>query len=165
LKELLELVFKVGLVGIGATLILDLWSLALKTVFRVPFPNYTMVGRWIGYFPRGRFLHKSVAAAPAVDAERLIGWIAHYGIGILYAGLLVAFVGADWLSAPTALPALIIGIVTVAAPFFIMQPAMGAGFASSKAEKPNVARARSLAAHAAFGLGLYLSAVVAVSLA
>lgn len=61
--------------------------------------------------------------------------------------------------------ALIIGIVTVAAPFFIMQPAMGAGFASSKAEKPNVARARSLAAHAAFGLGLYLSAVVAASLA
>ncbi len=159
------LILRVGLVGIGATLILDLWSLLLKTIFGAPFPNYTMVGRWIGYFPRGRFVHRSVVEAPSISGERLIGWMAHYGIGILYAGLLVAFAGVDWLSAPTALPAMIIGIVTVAAPFFIMQPAMGAGFASSKAEKPNVARARSLAAHAAFGFGLYLSAVVAASLA
>lgn len=119
-----------------------------------------MVGRWIGYFPRSRFAHRSVAEAPSVSGERLIGWMAHYGIGILYAGLLVAFVRVDWLSAPTALPAMIIGIVTVAAPFFIMQPAMGLGIASSKAPKPNLARLRSFAAHTVFGLGLYLSALV-----
>ncbi len=162
--ELLGLVFRVGLVGIGATLILDLWSLFLKAVFGVPFPNYTMVGCWIGYFPRGRFVHKSVADAPSIGGEHLIGWGAHYAIGILYAGLLVAFAGADWLNAPTVLPAMIVGIVTVAAPFFIMQPAMGSGFASSKAARPNLARVRSLAAHAAFGFGLYLSAVVAAFL-
>lgn len=155
------LILRVGLVGIGATLILDLWSLLLKSVFGVPFPNYTMVGRWIGYFPRGRFVHKAVAEAPPVGGEHLIGWGAHYGIGILYAGLLVAFAGADWLNAPTVLPAMIVGISTVAAPFFLMQPAMGSGIASSKAPNPNIARVRSLAAHAAFGFGLYLSAVAA----
>lgn len=158
--ELSGLVFKVGLVGIGATLLLDLWSLFLKAAFGVPFPNYTMVGRWIGYFPRGRFVHNSIAEARAVGGEHLIGWTAHYGIGILYAGFLVAFAGADWLNTPTVLPAMIVGFVTVAAPFLIMQPAMGSGIASSKAETPNVARARSLAAHAAFGFGLYVAAVV-----
>lgn len=156
--KLLELLREVALVGIGATLILDLWSLFLKVAFGVPFPNYTMVGRWIGYFPRGRFVHRAVADAPRIGGEHLIGWGAHYGIGILYAGLLVAFFGADWLNAPTVLPAMLVGIITVAAPFLIMQPAMGAGFASSKAERPNVARMRSGAAHAAFGFGLYLAA-------
>jgi hypothetical protein len=164
LGEVSELVVRFALIGIGATLILDLWSLTLKTIFGVPFPNYTMVGRWIGHFSHGRFTHQSVISAPYVAGEHFIGWTAHYAIGILYAGLLIAFAGADWLNAPTALPALIVGVVTVAAPFFIMQPAMGSGIASSSAPKPNVARFRSLAAHTVFGFGLYLSAVVAAIL-
>jgi hypothetical protein len=41
-----------------------------------------------------------------------------------------------------------------------MQPAMGVGLASSKAPKPNLARLRSLLAHTAFGIGLYLSATM-----
>jgi hypothetical protein len=151
LGEIPELVLRVALIGIGATLILDLWSFTLKTIFGVPFPNYTMVGRWIGHFPHGRFAHQSVIDAPHVAGEHFIGWIAHYGIGVSYAGLLIAFAGADWL---------IVGVATVAAPFFIMQPAMGSGIASSKAPKPNVARVRSLAAHTAFGFGLYLSASI-----
>jgi hypothetical protein len=156
----LEFVLRVSLIGIGATLILDLWSFFLRTVFGVPFPNYTLVGRWIGHFPHGRFVQVSVAEAPSVPGEHLIGWIAHYGIGILYAVLLVVFAGLDWLSAPTVIPALIVGVVTVAAPFFVMQPAMGSGIAASKEPKPNVARLRSIAAHTVFGLGLYLSALV-----
>ena len=58
------------------------------------------------------------------------------------------------------LPALAFGVATVAAPFFLMQPAMGFGIASSKATNPNAARLRSLAAHTVFGIGLYLSAQV-----
>lgn len=123
-----------------------------------------MVGRWIGHFPRGRFLHESVAEAPAVPGESLIGTTTHFAIGILYAGVLVAGASVEWLNAPTIVPALIVGVATVVAPFFIMQPAMGSGIASSRAQKPNVARLRSLAAHAVFGLGLYLSGLVAASL-
>ncbi len=161
--EASELALRVALIGVGATLILDLWSLFLKIVFGLPFPSYRMVGRWIGHFPRGRFLHKSIAEAPAIAGEHLIGWTAHYGIGILFAVLLIAFAGVDWLSAPNVLPALIIGMVTVVAPLFVMQPAMGFGIASSKTPNPNVARWRSFAAHTAFGFGLYLSAIVLAS--
>lgn len=164
MEETTELASKIALIGTGATLILDLWSLAAQRIFSLPFPNYTMVGRWIGYFPRGRFMHESVAEVPAVAGESLIGWTAHYCIGVLYAGLLVALAGIDWLQTPTVLPALIVGLVTVAAPFLVMQPAMGSGIASSRAPKPNAARLRSLAAHAVFGLGLYLSALAAAFL-
>jgi hypothetical protein len=159
LGEVFELASRIALIGIGATLLLDLWSLFLKTAWGVPFPNYPMVGRWIGNFPRGQFAHASMASAPPVAGEALIGWTAHYVIGMLYAALLVAIANLSWLNAPTLIPALVVGAVTVVAPFFIMQPAMGAGMASSKAPNPNTARLRSLAAHLVFGLGLYLSAL------
>lgn len=162
--EASELALRIALIGIGATLILDLWSLLLNLLFGLPFLNYTMVGRWIGHFPRGRFVHESMAKAPAIAGERLIGWAAHYGIGTLFAGILVAFAGVSWLSAPTMLPALIVGVVTVAAPLFVMQPGMGLGIASSKAPNPDGARLRSLVAHTVFGLGLYLSALAVVSI-
>jgi hypothetical protein len=55
------------------------------------------------------------------------------------------------------LPALIVGLITVAAPFLIMQPGMGAGIAA-KTPNPTAARLRSLATHAVFGIGLYGSA-------
>lgn len=160
--EVFELASRIALVGVGATLLLDVWSLFLKMTWGVPFPNYPMVGRWIGNFPRGRFAHASIANAPPVAGEALIGWTAHYVIGILYAALLVTVASLSWLDAPTLLPALVVGSVTIVAPLFIMQPAMGAGIASSKAPNPNTARLRSLAAHVAFGFGLYLSALALV---
>jgi hypothetical protein len=43
-------------------------------------------------------------------------------------------------------------------PFFVMQPAMGAGIAASRTPTPWRNRLRSLATHAVFGCGLYLSA-------
>ena len=160
MSETLDIALRAALIGIGATLVLDLWSLFLKTAFHLPFPNYVMVGRWIGGIPSGRLMSEDVAKEPAIGGERVIGWTAHYAIGVLFATLLVAIVGADWLSAPTLPPALMIGVVTVVAPLFVMQPAMGSGIASSKSPNPNLARARSLLAHTAFGIGLYLAAAL-----
>jgi len=45
--------------------------------------------------------------------------------------------------------------VIMDAPFFLMQPGMGAGIATSKTPRPNAARLQSLITHAVFGLGLY----------
>ena len=53
------------------------------------------------------------------------------------------------------MPALIVGIGTVAAPFLLMQPGMGLGIAASRTPGPRAARLRSLLAHAIFGVGLY----------
>jgi len=163
MSEGLSIGFRIALIGIGATLALDLWSLLLRAAFRAPFPNYTMVGRWIGGFPRGCFVHEDMARAPAVAGERVIGWTAHYAIGFLYALALIAIAGLNWLSAPTLWPAVVVGLATVAAPLFIMQPAMGLGVAGSKTTNPNAARLRSLLDHAVFGIGLYLSAAVTAS--
>ena len=52
---------------------------------------------------------------------------------------------------------------TVAAPWLVMQPAMGAGIASRRTPTPGRNRARSLANHLVFGLGLYLAAALTAS--
>jgi hypothetical protein len=90
-----------------------------------------------------------------VPGERLLGWTAHYAIGVAYAALLVGLAGTAWLAYPTLAPALGVGVATVAAPFFLMQPAMGQGIAASRSPRPAASRLHSLVMHAAFGLGLY----------
>ena len=147
-------------IGAGATAVVDLWSVVRKRVLGVPAPDYGLVGRWIGWMGRGRFRHDRIGATPAVRAERTIGWASHYLIGIAFAGMLLGFGGAEWLQAPTPGLALAFGIATVAAPFVLMQPGMGAGIAGSRTPRPNAARVQSLATHAIFGLGLYAAGVV-----
>jgi hypothetical protein len=152
------------LIGTGATAATDVWSVLRKKLFGIASPNWALVGRWIAHMPRGRFRHESMAAAAAVRGERVIGWLAHYTIGIAFAGALVALGGREWLRAPTPGPALLIGVVSVLAPFFIMQPGMGAGFAASRTPRPAAARLQSLLTHTIFGLGLYVSGLINHSL-
>lgn len=149
------------MIGVGATLVMDIWALLLNKLFKVPSLNYAMVGRWIGHLKNGKFTHQNIGKAEAISGEGIIGWTAHYLIGIVFAIVLLSVWSIEWAYHPTFMPALIIGLVTTAAPFFILQPGMGAGVAASKTPQPNIARVRSLNAHLSFGVGLYLAAIVA----
>jgi hypothetical protein len=144
------------LIGLGATLTFDLWALFLKHTFRITPSNICLVGRWIRTMPEGTFKHSNISSSPPKSAECTVGWIAHYAIGVMFALAFVALAGNGWLQNPTPIPAMIFGVVTVLAPFFIMQPAFGFGLAASKMPNPTQARLRSLMNHFAFGIGLYL---------
>jgi hypothetical protein len=158
----MELVMHTIWSGVGATLAVDGWALLRRAWLRVPLPNYALVGRWFAHMPRGRLRHASMAAVPAVRGERLLGWLAHYAIGIGFAALLPLGWGTAWMQQPRLVPALLVGVLTVAAPFLLMQPAMGMGIASSRAARPAVARWQSLITHAVFGFGLYACARLAL---
>jgi hypothetical protein len=145
-------------IGAGATAVMDLWTVVRARLLGGRMPDYALVGRWIAYLARGRFRHDAIAAAPPVPNERVIGWSAHYFIGIAFAAVLLAIWGVEWAREPTLAPALIVGIVSVAAPFLIMQPGMGAGIAASRTPRPNAARVQSVVTHAVFGCGLYAAA-------
>lgn len=144
------------LIGLGATLTTDLWALFLKHVFKITAPNYCLVGRWLRHMPEGIFKHSNIASAPQKNGECTVGWIAHYMIGVTFAVAFLVLVGNNWLQHPMLVPAILFGVVTVLAPFFIMQPAFGLGFAASKTPNPAQARLRSLMNHASFGISLYL---------
>jgi hypothetical protein len=163
-SEALEFMVRVTAIGVGATMVMDLWATFRKRFFGVPAASYALVGRWLGHIPRGRFAHDSIAKAAPVRGELIVGWAAHYAIGIAFAGLLLGIWGLDWARHPTLPPALAVGLLTLVAPFFVMQPAMGAGIAASKTPNPGAARLRSLVTHTVFGIGLYGSAVLSTLL-
>jgi putative flippase GtrA len=77
--------------------------------------------------------------------------------GIIFAALLVAIQGTEWLYEPRLLPAVFFGIVSVVIPLFLMQPGMGVGFAASKTATPLKNCMRSLVTHTSFGLELFAS--------
>ncbi len=153
--------FSAVLMGLGATLIFDLWGLFLKTAFHILPSNICLVGRWLRYMPEGIFRHAHIGSSPSKSVECPVGWIAHYSIGVAFAVAFTALAGSDYLRHPTPLPAILFGVVTVLAPFFILQPAFGLGIAAAKSPNPGQARLRSLMNHAAFGVGLYLFALLA----
>lgn len=150
---------RIALIGVGATAVMDVWLLLLRRL-GVPTLDFALVGRWAGHWRRGVFAHEAIAKAAPVQGELALGWLLHYATGIAFAAILVAAQGVGWLRLPTLLPALAVGVATVAAPWLLMQPAMGAGIAAAKTPSPAKNRARSLANHAVFGLGLYLAATL-----
>jgi hypothetical protein len=158
--ELVYLFARGLLMGVAGALLMDVWAYALRRRFGIQTLDYALLGRWIGHMPRGRFFHARIASAPSVPGERPLGWLAHYAIGICFALLLLAIWGIEWTWQPTVAPALIIGLGTIVAPWFVMQPAMGAGIAGSRTPSPTATRVRNLGSHAVYGLGLYFAALV-----
>ena len=48
MSEKVEFVLRTMLIGVGATLMMDLWALLLAQ-FGIPSLNFAFLGRWIGY--------------------------------------------------------------------------------------------------------------------
>ena len=158
MSERLELIVRAIVIGAGATLLMDGWAFVLRRL-GVPSLDFALLGRWLGHLARGRVAHARIASAPPVRGERALGWAAHYTIGVSFAALLLLTFGLAWAHAPTLGPALAIGLVTVVAPLFVLQPALGAGIASSKTPRPVFNTLKSLVTHTIYGLGLYLTAL------
>ncbi len=147
------------IMGIGATLVMDLWNLLLKRTFSIPSLNYCLLGRWVRHIPGGTLRHANITAAAEKPFECTVGRVAHYTIGVVLALVFVVITSDDWLARPTLLPALLYGIGTVVLPYFIMQPSFGLGIAASRTPNPTQARLKSLATHTVFGVGLYVCAL------
>lgn len=165
LTETIEIVLTAAIVGIGGTVILDLWSAFMQRAFEVPATNWAMVGRWVGHMSGGRFVHQNIGEATPIAGELAIGWVVHYVIGILYGLLLVGLWGVEWLREPTLLPPMILALALLVAPYFIMMPGMGSGIAGARTPRPNVTRLKSVIGHSVFGLGMYVTALMIAAVA
>ncbi len=147
------------MMGVGATLLMDLWNLFLRRAFGIASLDYCLLGRWVRHMQEGKLRHASIAAAPRRSGECTVGWGAHYSIGIVLAVVFILIVSGSWLERPTVLPPLMYGLGTVVLPFFVLQPSFGLGVAAARTPDPMRARLKSLATHTVFGLGLYACAV------
>lgn len=144
-------------VGIGATLIMDLWAwLQLKSM-SIKSLDYGLVGRWACHFFKGKLKHHAIKDAQAIPVERAFGWFLHYAIGVVFAGVLFLILGDNWQQKPLFIPSMLVGIDSIVMPFFILQPSFGLGLAGAKLPQPWIGRFKSLIAHISFALGLYVS--------
>jgi hypothetical protein len=155
-----ELIWRGVIIGIGATVLMDIWAIVLHRVFGQPRANWAPVGRWFFHLRKGTVFHDSIASAEPYDHELALGWVSHYAVGILYGVLLALFVGQAWFADPTFLPAWIWGILTVGAGWFLLQPGLGIGWAASKTPNPTKVRVLNLVAHTVFALGLWGTALL-----
>lgn len=156
---MLEFIGRAIVIGVGATVLLDLWAQFLR-LFGLPKPNWAPPGRWFAHLLRGQVAHEDIGQAPAVVGETAIGWLFHYLVGILFAAVLLAIWGLDWAREPRFLPALIVGLATVGCGWFILQPGMGMGIAASKRPNATQIRVLNIVGHIVFAIGLYGTALL-----
>lgn len=154
------LVLSGALLGLGATVLMDVWQQLLGRLPGQAPPNWRPVGRWFWHLKDGVVFHDAIGAATPSPNDNAIGWAAHYVVGILYGVAFALLVGPAWLAEPRLWPAWLFAIVTVAAGWFLLQPGMGLGWAASRAANPTRVRAISLLNHTVFGLGLWLTGLL-----
>ena len=148
------------IVGIAATLMLDVAQQLMKLVMNWPVTNWAIIGRWAAYLPQGRFVHKTIGKTPPVKNELALGWLVHYGVGIAYGAIYLFLVYAIAGTGPGFVPAMAFGVVSVAVTWFMMEPILGAGVMAANTDDPNTKRAHDLGSHLGFGLGLYLGGLL-----
>lgn len=148
------------IIGIAATVILDIWALVAKRAYDAAPANWAMAGRWFAHMKNGSYKHADIAQAVPVRGELAIGWIMHYLVGIVYGVMVVAIWYFQNLTYPTLLAPFLIGLVlATSAAWFVMQPAMGLGVAASRAPDPLRIRLRNIVNHVVFSFALYVSAI------
>lgn len=145
-----------GLIGVIATIVMDLWALVVKHVLHLPATNWALVGRWFGHMPSGKFVHRPIGTTAAVHGEFAFGWAAHYAIGIAYGVAYVLVAGSFSTGFPPLVDALLFSLALLIFPWLVMQPALGAGWFANRTPRPAVARLVSISMHTAFGIGIYV---------
>lgn len=157
---MIDLLWRGAVIGIGATVLMDIWAIILSRFPGQGLPNWAPVGRWVWHLQHGKVFHQSIRTAAPYQHEQALGWAFHYLVGLLYGIILVLIMGRGWLAHPTFLPAWIWGIVTIAAGWFLLQPGLGIGWAASKTPNPTMTRILGLVAHTVFGFGLFGTALL-----
>lgn len=139
---------------------MDAWAFIQSRVWSTPLPNWAMPGRWFAHLFRGKMFHKDIEQADEASGELVLGWLFHYGVGVVYGIVFLILIGPTWLNEPNFLSAWIFAIATIAAGWFILQPGMGLGWAARNTPTPWKSRGLGLIAHSAFGLGLWGSGIL-----
>ena len=153
----MENALRILVMGITATVAIDLWATFANRVLGWPRTSWALVGRWIGHMRDGQFTHASIGSAPTIAHESVLGWVFHYVVGCVYAALYLVYVSAAQMGQPTLVSAVLFGLVTILSPWLVMQPALGLGICASNAPRPTLVRMQNLFIHTIFGFALYYS--------
>ncbi|CAI3933296.1 unnamed protein product [Commensalibacter communis] len=148
------------IIGIGATIVLDIWDVIFGSLPGQSRANWAPIGRWVWNLKDGKLFNDTIDELTPYKHELALGWIFHYAVGIIYGVIFALYGGYEWFANPTFLPVWIWGIITLGAGWFILQPGLGLGFAASKLPNAWTVRVLGLVAHTFFAVGMYATALL-----
>lgn len=157
---MINLIWPGIIIGVGATVLMDVWAFILAAFPGQAKPNWGPVGRWVWHLREGRVFHQDIGRASPYAHEAALGWAFHYAVGALYGVLLLLITGPGWLAHPSFWPAWLWSILTIAAGWFLLIPGLGLGWAAARTPNPTKVRLLGLVAHTVFGFGLYATALL-----
>src|SRR3954462_7097722 len=131
----MEQALRILVMGITATVAIDLWATFANRVLGWPRTRWGLVGRWIGHMRDGQLTHVSIGSSPAIVHESILGWVFHYVVGCIYAALYLVYISAAQMGQATLVSAIGFGLVTILSPWLLLQPALGLGICASKAPR------------------------------
>lgn len=152
------------IVGVIATVALDLWQQVYRLAFGTPITDWGMIGRWVGHFRDGTFVQPDIGKAAPVPGETALGWVVHYIVGIGYGVVYLALMWFVLRIPPAPVPALVFAALSVSVTWFMMQPVLGAGVMASRVPHRGAAMLHDFTSHLALGVGLAVGEPVARAL-
>ncbi len=140
--------------GVLGTVAMDLGNLLFARAGIISKIDVGMIGRMAAGWTRGRFRYRHPTEMEEVAKERVYGYVTHYAIGVCFAFPYV--VGWHVLVGGEASPAwaVVYGLATTAASWFLVYPCMGFGAFGRKSPDGLKASFSPLANHFFFGLGM-----------
>jgi hypothetical protein len=145
------------IIGVSGTLAMDLINHLFARRGIILKIDVAMIGRMVVGWARGRFRYRHPTDLEPVANERLLGYIAHYVIGI---GLAMPFLFYYGYFAGGPVPeswALPYGVATTVASWFLVYPSMGLGMCGWRSPDGVKAILSPLANHFFYGAGLAAS--------
>ncbi|MCS0505193.1 DUF2938 domain-containing protein [Ancylobacter mangrovi] len=146
-------------VGIGSTLVLDIWAQVSVRIGWLPGTDWPSVGRWLKGLPQGRLVLDGADTGPFSGAETALGWLFHYLVGIAYAVMFPLFWGLAFIHAPTVWPVVLVGVVISSlAGLMVLMPGLGGGFFARKLPNAVDVSLYVFVSHVIFAVAQYLLA-------
>ena len=142
--------------GIAGTLVMDVLNHLLPRGGLLLRIDIRMIGRMSAGWSRGHFRYQHPQEMQECRCERVLGWITHYAISVIFA--LIYVVGWHLLLGDpvSAAWALIYGIATTFASQCLVFPSMGLGLFGRRSPHGLRAPLSSLVNHTFFAIGMTL---------
>jgi hypothetical protein len=145
---------KAFVVGMCATLLMDLLNFLGAKLELVAQFRPSMLGRWVTRLVRGEFILQDIRKAPPAKGELIIGELTHYSIGGMLAVFFVLLAGQLGLPMTNFAVTIVYGIFTCVFAWFILFPSYGFGVFGKRGPAHMKPLKTSLYGHFNFGLGL-----------
>ena len=141
--------------GVFSTFFMDaLGRILVKLKIVRPALEAYILGRWVLYFIKGKYVHEDIHQTPALKNERNVALISHYLIGIVLIGIYIFLETKIAVLRTQIWIPIIFGVTTVLLPWLWLYPSIGFGLLASKAKNKLDFIIFSIINHLNFGIGM-----------